>query len=122
MAEKIFLGCKQVRLLLLHELKKQNSAGVAVGNIYGMIGPLSTTTTVSYDAVGVWFRQLKNGDFCFEDQPRSGRPVAVNEKRILELAQEDFRHCTRELAKKCECSYTTIPQHLRGLGKRRYGA
>ncbi|VDP49104.1 unnamed protein product [Heligmosomoides polygyrus] len=76
MAEKIVLDCKQVRLLLLYEFKKQSSARAAVnrnvGSYYGLLPQ-------------VWFRKFKNGSFCLEDPPRFGRPVAANEDRLLEL-------------------------------------
>ena len=32
---------------------------------------------VSYDAVKVWFRKFKAGNFDIEDEPRSGRPAKV---------------------------------------------
>ncbi|VDO90894.1 unnamed protein product [Heligmosomoides polygyrus] len=85
MAESIVVNCKQVRLLLLYELEKRCNAKVAVDNISGTMSP----TTLSHYTAKVWFRKFKNGDFCFEDQPRSGKPVAVNEGRLLELVQED---------------------------------
>ncbi|VDP05810.1 unnamed protein product [Heligmosomoides polygyrus] len=58
--------------------------------------------TVSYDTAKVWFRKFKNGEFCLEDQSRSGRPVAVNEERLLELVQEDPRRCNGGLAEKLD--------------------
>ncbi|VDO79647.1 unnamed protein product [Heligmosomoides polygyrus] len=85
--EEIVLDCKHVRLLLLYEFKKQSSAGVAADNICGTVGPV----TVSYNTAKVWFRKFNNGDFCLENQPRPGMPVAVNEERLLELVQEDRR-------------------------------
>ncbi|VDP00691.1 unnamed protein product [Heligmosomoides polygyrus] len=90
MTEKMVLDCKQVRLLLLYEFKKQSSTRVVMDHICGTMGP----TTVSYDTAKVWFRKFKNGDFCSEDQPLSGRSIAVNDERLLKLVQEDPRRCT----------------------------
>ncbi|VDP42558.1 unnamed protein product [Heligmosomoides polygyrus] len=114
MAEKIVLDCKGLRLLLLlllYEFKKQNSARSVVDSICGTMSP----TTASYDTAKVW--KFKT---CLEYQSRSGRPVAANEERLMELVQEDLRRCTRELTEKLGCSHTTV---ARGLGKtHRYGA
>ncbi|VDO83273.1 unnamed protein product [Heligmosomoides polygyrus] len=79
-AEEIVLDCRQVRLLLLDEFKKQSSARAAMDNACGTMGP----TIVSYDTAKVWFQKFKNGHFCLEDQPRFRRPVAVKEERLLE--------------------------------------
>ncbi|VDP21400.1 unnamed protein product [Heligmosomoides polygyrus] len=119
MIEKFVLDCKQIRLLLPYEFKKQSSARVAEDYICGTVGP----TTVSYDTAEVWFLEFNSGDVCLEEQPRSGRSVAVNEERLLELVQEDPRRGTRKLAEELECSHTTMAKHLRGVGKTyRYSA
>ncbi|VDP00875.1 unnamed protein product [Heligmosomoides polygyrus] len=44
---------------------------------------------VNIAAGKVQFRKFKNRDFCLEDQPRSGRPVASNQERLLQLAKKD---------------------------------
>ncbi|VDP08753.1 unnamed protein product [Heligmosomoides polygyrus] len=66
-SEKIVFDCKQVRLLLLYVSKKQSSAGAAVENMCGTMGP----HTVSCDTAKVWFLKFKNGLLLL------GRPTTV---------------------------------------------
>ena len=114
MAEEIVLDSKQVRLLLLYEFRKKNSsARDATKNICDAMAP----STVSYDTAKVWFRKFKNGDFDLTDKPRSGRPVEVDQERLLELIEEDPRCDTRELADELQCHYNTVAVHLRSAGK-----
>ncbi|VDO60739.1 unnamed protein product [Heligmosomoides polygyrus] len=79
MAEEIVLDCEQVRLLQLYEFKKQSSARIPVDNTWERWSlPLPAAAQRTYGS--------GNGDFCLV-QPRSERPVAVNEERVLELVQ-----------------------------------
>ncbi|VDO81021.1 unnamed protein product [Heligmosomoides polygyrus] len=57
-------------------------------------------STVSYDAAKVWSREFKKGDSCLRTNQVWN---AVNEVRLLELAQEDLRRRIRELAEELEC-------------------
>ncbi|EYB98248.1 hypothetical protein Y032_0133g1797 [Ancylostoma ceylanicum] len=57
------------------------------------------------------------------DKPRFGRPVGVNEERLLEPIEEDPRRDTRELAEELQCHLNTVAVHLRSIGKTwKYGA
>ncbi|GBM99974.1 Histone-lysine N-methyltransferase SETMAR [Araneus ventricosus] len=46
-------------------------------------------TTVSYDAVKVWFRKFKAGSFDIEDEPRSGRPIEVDCEQLKQIIGQD---------------------------------
>lgn len=84
------IGSDQVRLLFLTISKSkavQESQWIPIHSGYrsGYTYICGTTghIIVSYGIVNVWFRKFKNGDVCLEDQPRSGRPAAVNKTKAI---------------------------------------
>lgn len=78
MADKIVLYVLQFR-------KHANTSGFVMDrgarNICDAIGVVGHS--------GGLVQEVRKECFDPEDQPRSGRPVAVDEKRLLELFQED---------------------------------
>lgn len=102
-----------LRHAYLHEFRLGHTTSAALANISQAEGQGST----SLATVKRWFQKFRNGDFSLEDEPRSGRPVEVDEQRLLMLLEENCRRTTRELAEILECSKTTVDDHLRRLGK-----
>ncbi|VDO25522.1 unnamed protein product [Heligmosomoides polygyrus] len=83
MAEEIVFNCNLVRVLLRREFKKRNSARVEVENRCGTMGPTICLLQHSESMVP----EAQKRRLLLEDQSWSGRPVAVNKERLLELLQ-----------------------------------
>ena len=64
-----------------------------------------------------WFNRIKSGDETLEDEPRSGRPVEVNDDKLCELVESDPHLTTYELASKLDCGQITVVNHLLKVGK-----
>nr|XP_043067479.1 histone-lysine N-methyltransferase SETMAR-like [Drosophila bipectinata] len=62
-----------------------------------------------------WFAKFREGDFSFEDAPRSGRPSAVNEDQIKALLKEKRRYTTRQMGEKLNVSHVTVQNHLKKI-------
>lgn len=72
----------QAGLPPLYKFRKHSNASDAIKNAYDATG----YSSVPYDTEKVWFPNFKNGDLS--DKPRSSRPVAVNDDRLLKLTEE----------------------------------
>ena len=103
---------RELRVLLLHELRLVHKATEAKSNICDTMGKdaLSTRT------VRHWFSRFKNGDFELEDLPRSGIPSLVDMDFLKQLIEGDPRLTARCLAERLGCSHTTVETHLSELG------
>lgn len=113
MAEKIEIDRHQVRTLLLYEFRLKHTAVEATRNICGAMGE----GTVSYHTAKEWFQKFKNGDFNLDEGEHSGRPVELDESRLLELIEDDPRRSLRELEELLDRGNNTICRHLHRLGK-----
>lgn len=113
MDKKIEIDRKQLRTLLLYEFFLGHKAAEAVRNICGSFGQ----GMVSYHTAVDWFQKFKNGQFDLDDHDRPGRPVEVDETRILALIEEDPRRTVRELGELLGHNHQTIANHLHRLGK-----
>ena len=102
-----------LRHILLHEFRLGHAAAETLANVCRAEGQ----GAVSLTTVKRWFRRFRSGDFSLADVPRSGRPVEVDEGRLLMLLEEDSRQTARSLAELLESSKSTVHNHLRQLGK-----
>jgi histone-lysine N-methyltransferase SETMAR len=64
----------------------------------------------------IWFTKFRSENFLFQDVPRSGRSVQLNEDQLKAIIENDRHITVREIAKKLNLSKTTIDDHLRNLG------
>ena len=66
---------REIRVLLLHEFRMNHRARrEGTNNIYSTMGEgVFSVRTAQH-----WFNRLKNGNFEFDDLPRSGRPREVD--------------------------------------------
>ena len=60
---------------MLYEFRK----GVSVGDHKQTIRTFIWTGHLLYGTVKKWFSRFRNGDFNMDDQPRSGRPSAIED-------------------------------------------
>jgi len=103
---------QHIKHVMLYEFRKGLRASQATKNINEVYSNGLNERTCRQ-----WFGKFKNGDFNLEDQPRSGRPVEVDNDRLNVLVESDPRQTLRELATIMECSHEAIRQHLQQLGK-----
>ena len=64
-----------------------------------------------------WFARFSSGDFDLNDKDRPGRPIEANDSLLEELLEQDPRQSTRDLAIQLNCSFNTVLNRLRALGK-----
>ena len=79
-----------------------------------------------FDFFGIWWQyssgqnrlaRFKCGDFDLNDKDRSGRPIEANDSLLEELVEEDPRQSIRDLGIQLNCSFNTVLNRLRALGK-----
>ncbi len=104
---------RELRVLLLHELRLGRKATESTSNICGKMGK----DALSICTAQHWFNRFKNGNFGLNDLPRFGRPLEVDMDVLKQLIEEDPRLTTRCLAERLGCSHTTLKTHLAALGK-----
>lgn len=63
-----------------------------------------------------WFAKFRSGDFSLKDEPRSGRPVEVDDDQIKAIIDSDRHSTTREIAEKLDVSHTCIEKRIKQLG------
>ena len=71
----------------------------------------------SEDTVSLWFHRFKSGDFSFEDQPRSGRPMELDFDALRTEVEKDPYVTTRDLATTLGVAQPTISHGLKSIGK-----
>lgn len=74
------------------------------------------------DAVSIrtaqdWFRRFREGREDLEDEPRQGRPPAIDDDRLNSLIMEDPRQSLRQIASQLCCSFGAVQSHIHSLGK-----
>lgn len=106
---------KQLRLIMLYEFKKNNSARQAAENINAAFGQ----STTSHVTVSRWYKRFADGDISLKDRARSGRPCELDDDTLRNELQLYPDATTRELAERLNCSHTTIENHLHALGYRK---
>ncbi|GBN39587.1 hypothetical protein AVEN_138660-1 [Araneus ventricosus] len=72
--------------------------------------------TVSYEAVKVWFRKFKAGNFDTDDEPRSGRPIEVDCEQLKQIIDQDRNVSTRTIALELDVCQKTIVNALKRVG------
>ena len=68
----------EIRVFLRHYSEKGLSARAAVTEICKVEGE----GTISETIVIKWVKRFQDGDFDFEDKPRSGRPSVLDEEDV----------------------------------------
>ena len=101
-----------VRYIIFYEWRRGTGATATVRNINSVWGE----DTTSIATVHRWFARFKEGDTDFEDKPRSGRPLAVDDSVILDTVKEDPEVNTRSLATRLGCAQSTVVGRLQALG------
>jgi len=110
---KMEISRRQLRVLSVHEFLLGHKTMKATSNICSTVGKDAPSICTAQR----WFNQFKNGDFEFEDLPRSRRPLQVNMDLLKQLIEEAPRLTIRCLAERLGCSHTIVHKHLDELGQ-----
>ena len=62
-----------------------------------------------------WFGRFRNGDFNMDDQPRSGRPSAIDDDIVNALLENNPRITTEEIAERMNIDNSSAFRHLKKL-------
>ena len=91
---KMKIPRKELRMLLLLKFLLDRDTTEATSNICGMMGK----NVLSVRTAQHFFHRFKNGNFEFDELPRTGRPLQVDMDLLKQLIEEDLRLTTRCLA------------------------
>jgi [histone H3]-lysine36 N-dimethyltransferase SETMAR len=64
-----------------------------------------------------WFLRFRNNDFSVNDNPKSGRPVEVNNEILRDLVESNPKQTLEDMSIQLKCNPTTVWKHLRQIGK-----
>ena len=102
-----------IRFGLLYDCKSGLSTAESSRRLCAAFGQ----GTVSERTTREWFARFRLGDESLEDQPRSGRPTAVDDDRMLQLLQDDPRLTAPNIAEQLGVCKQAVIDHLHALGK-----
>jgi transposase len=100
-----------LRHILLYEYNHGVSAYQATKNINAIYGK----SFVARGTAQIWFNRFKNMNFDMDDRSRTGRPIEVNDERVVSLLDKDPRLTTREIAEELGCDHSTVVLRLNKL-------
>lgn len=104
---------EEIRRLIFHELKQNNTAAMATKNICATLGD----NAVSEITCRRWFAKFRSGKTECKDKTRSGRPTTINKLALRHSIETDPTQTTRKLAADLHSSQSTILRHLHKIGK-----
>ena len=107
------LSKPQIRLCLLYDFKAGLNAAESSRRLCDAFGNGTVSERMAQD----WFKRFRSGDEGLEDQPRTGRPMIVEDERILQLLQDDPHLTAYDLAEELGVSHQAVVNHMHALGK-----
>ena len=102
----------EIRVLLRHYWKKGLNATSAAKEIRDVEGE----DVVDAQMAQRWFKRFSDGNTSLEDQPRSGRPTAIDDEALRLAVEQEPSTSTRILSTEFGTSRSTINNHLNKLG------
>ena len=63
-----------------------------------------------------WFARFKSGDFCLEDQERTGQPKKFEDAELAALLDQDSCQTQEDLAKSLGVEQSTVSRRLKAMG------
>nr|XP_033200672.1 histone-lysine N-methyltransferase SETMAR-like [Bombus vancouverensis nearcticus]XP_033204291.1 histone-lysine N-methyltransferase SETMAR-like [Bombus vancouverensis nearcticus] len=97
---------------MLYEFRKESSVTIARKNICAVYGenPLSSRTYRK------WFQRFRAGNFCLEEEVRSGRPPQTDGDKIRDLVEKSPSLTVQEMSNVLKIPKTTIHRCLKKMG------
>ena len=96
------------RHLMLYEFQKGSSVTIATRNICAVYGE----NAFSSRTCRKWFRRFRAGNFCLEDEERSGRPPRTDEDKIRDHVEKSRSLIVQEMSNVLKIPKTTIHRRL----------
>ena len=100
------------RHLMLYEFRKGSSVTIATKNICAVYGE----NALSSRTCRKWFQRFRAGNFCLEDEERSGRPPQTDEDKIRDLVEKSRSLTVQEMSNVLKIPKTTIHRCLKKWG------
>ena len=100
------------RHIMVYHFKKGRNATQTAQKICGVYGSDAVTERV----VQKWFARFRSGDFCVQDQPRSGRPGTVDAELIVAAVDSNPHLTVAEIQAVLGVSHGSVVTHLRKAG------
>ena len=97
------------RHLKLYEFRKGSFVTIATKNICAVYGE----NALSSRTCRKWFQRFRAGNFCLEDEERSGRPPQTDEDKIRNLVEKSPSLTVREMSNILNIPKTTIYRCLK---------
>ncbi|CAF2346816.1 unnamed protein product [Rotaria sp. Silwood2] len=98
----------EICVLLRNYWNKGLSARAAAAEISKVEGE----GTIGKTAAIKWFKRFEDGDFDFEDKPRSGRPSVLNEEDLHAALEDEPSFSTHDLADELGVAQRTVVNYL----------
>ncbi|CAF3284141.1 unnamed protein product [Rotaria sp. Silwood2] len=98
----------EIRVMLCHYWKKGLSTRAAAAEISQVEGE----GTIGKTAAIKWLKRFADGDFDFEDKPRSGRPSVLDEEDLRAALEDEPSSSTRDLANDLGVAQRTVVNYL----------
>ncbi|CAF4482611.1 unnamed protein product [Rotaria sp. Silwood2] len=98
----------EIRVMLCHYWKKGLSTRAAAAEICQVEGE----GTIGKTAAIKWLKRFADGDFDFEDKPRSGRPSVLDEEDLRAALEDEPSSNTRDLADELGVAQRTVVHYL----------
>ena len=100
------------RHLMLYKFRKGSSVTIATKNICAVYGE----NAFSSRTCRKWFQHFTAGNFCLEDEKRSGRPPQIDEDKIRDLVEKSRSLTVQEMSNVLKIPKTTIHRCLKKMG------
>ena len=100
------------RHLMLYKFRKGSSVTIATKNICAVYGE----NVLSSRTCRKWFQRFRAGNFCLEDEERSGRPPQTDEDKIRDLIEKSRSLTVQETSNVLKIPKTTIHRCLKKMG------
>nr|XP_033202508.1 histone-lysine N-methyltransferase SETMAR-like [Bombus vancouverensis nearcticus] len=97
---------------MLYEFRKESSVTIARKNICAVYGE----NTLSSRTCRKWFQRFRAGNFCLEEEVRSGRPPQTDGDKIRDLVEKSPSLTVQEMSNVLKIPKTTIHRCLKEMG------
>jgi transposase len=97
-----------IRAIIFYEHQQGTSTRQATDNINDAL----SEGTVSHSTLGRWFQRFAAGDTSLEDRHRTGRPVELEDGKLLDYLQNHPDASTWEMEQALSHSHSTIHDRL----------